>query len=86
MKDIQQFLILANYYNHFVCDFAKLAATLTALLAKNTLWNFRKRELCTFKSLKKALCNPPCLALPCLDLPFSMECDASDVAVGATLS
>ena len=59
---------------------------LTALLPKNTPWNLGKRELRTFKSLKKALCNPLYLALPCLYLPFSMECDASDMAVGAILS
>ena len=86
MKDIHQFLGLANYYNQFVCDFARLSKPPTALLAKNTLWNFRKRELYTFESLKKALCNPLYLALPCLDLLFSMECDASDLAIGAILS
>ena len=57
LEDIQQFLGLANYYNQVICDFPKLAAPLTALLAKNTLWNFGKRELCTFESLEKALCN-----------------------------
>ena len=69
-----------------MCDFARLAAPLTALLAKKTPWHFVKRELCAFKSLKKALYNPPCLALPCLDLPFSMQCDVSDFAIGAILS
>ena len=41
-----------------MCDFMGLAAPLTALLAKNTPCHFGKRELCTFESLKKALCNP----------------------------
>ena len=86
MNDIQQFLSLANYYNQFVCDFARLAMPLAALLAYSIPWHFEKYELCAFESLKKALCNPPCLALLCLDLPFSMECDASDMALGAILS
>ena len=59
---------------------------LTTLLAKNTTWHFGKRDLCALESLKKALCNPLCLDLPCLDLPFSMEYDASDMAVGAIFS
>ena len=69
-----------------MCDFGKLAAPLTALLAKKTPWHFVKRELCAFKSLKKALCNPLGLDLPHLDLPFSMECEMSNVAVGAIFS
>ena len=59
---------------------------LSALLAKSTPWHFGKRELCAFESLKKVLFSPLCLALPSLDLSFSMECDASDEAIGAILS
>ena len=86
LKGIQQFPSLADYYNRFVYNFAKLATPLTALLAKNTPLHFRKRKFCAFQSLKKALCNPLCLALSCLDLPFSMKCDANDVAIGGILS
>ena len=69
-----------------MCDFVRLATPLTVLLAKNTPWQFGKRELYTFENLKKALCNPMYLSLPCLDLPFSMQRDASNMAIGAILS
>ena len=84
MKNIQQFFSLANYYNLFVCNFTKLSVPLTALLAKNTPWHFVKRELCAFKSMKKALCNFLCLLY--LGLLFSIECDASGMVIDTILS
>ena len=59
---------------------------LNALITKNTLWHFDKRELWAFESMKKALYNPLCLVFTRLDLLFSMECNVSNVAVGALLS
>ncbi|GJP33534.1 hypothetical protein CLOM_g18063, partial [Closterium sp. NIES-68] len=42
VKELQQFLGFANYYNRFVPQYAKLAAPLTNLLKKNTPYNGRR--------------------------------------------
>jgi len=38
-----------------------------------------------FEALKKALTNPPVLALPNYSTPFVIECDASASRIGAVL-
>ena len=85
MKQVQQFLGLANYYNRFVKDFARLATPLSNLLQKGRDWKWD--DWCTesFASLKAALCSSPVLIFPRMDLPFTLETDASDFAVGGVL-
>ena len=36
--------------------------------------------------MKKEMTTQPILVLPSFDKPFTVECDASNIAVGATLS
>lgn len=38
-----------------------------------------------FDNVKSVLCSPPILAAPCMDRPFMLQVDVSDVGAGAVL-
>ncbi|CAI7786952.1 unnamed protein product [Closterium sp. NIES-54] len=44
VKEVQQFLGFANYYNRFVPNYAKIAAPLTNLLKKNTPYRWEAKH------------------------------------------
>ena len=76
---------LCNYYNKYVHHFAWLAAPLSDLLCKGTVWHWSLVKQSAFDQLWEALVTPPILYLPTLDLPFILYTDASDTHVGAVL-
>ena len=86
MHEVRSFIGLCSYYRRFVPGFAQLAKPLHALTEKNA--NFKWTEECdkAFQTLKDHLTKVPVLAYPDFDKPFILDTDASDVAIGATLS
>ncbi len=86
MKQVQQFLGLANYYRYFVENFAKIAKPLHNLVGKDRpfLWTIE----CTiaFEELKKRLTEAPILRTPDPEKEFYLYTDASGYACGATLT
>ncbi|GJP49466.1 hypothetical protein CLOM_g8665 [Closterium sp. NIES-68] len=85
VKELQQFLGFANYYNRFVPQYAKLAAPLTNLLTKNTPYKWETKHQEAVEQLKQALTSAPVLILPDPERDYVIEADASDQAVGAVL-
>ncbi|CAI7783315.1 unnamed protein product, partial [Closterium sp. NIES-53] len=85
VKDLQQFLGFANYYNRFVPQYAKIATPLTNLLKKNTLFKWEDVHQQAMEQLKTALTSAPVLILPHPEKDYVIEADASDQAVGAVL-
>ncbi|GJP75082.1 hypothetical protein CLOP_g5577 [Closterium sp. NIES-67] len=85
VKELQQFLGFANYYNRFVPQYAKLAAPLTNLLTKNTPYKWESKHQEAVEQLKQALTTAPVLILPDPERDYVIEADASDQAVGAVL-
>ncbi|GJP72182.1 hypothetical protein CLOP_g2934 [Closterium sp. NIES-67] len=85
VKELQQFLGFANYYNRFVPQYAKLAAPLTNLLKKNTPYKWETKHQESVEQLKQALTSAPVLILPDPERDYVIEADASDQAVGAVL-
>ncbi|CAI7893932.1 unnamed protein product [Closterium sp. NIES-53] len=85
VKELQQFLGFANYYNWFVPQYAKIATPLTNLLKKNTLFKWEDVHQQTMEQLKTALTSAPVLILPDPEKDYVIEADASDQAVGAVL-
>jgi predicted aspartyl protease len=84
-KHVERFMGLANYHRGFIKDFSHLAAPLYAVTGKKQfVWE--EEQIGAFSALKKALCEPPILALPNLEDTFVLDTDASDLAVGAVLS
>ncbi|GJP60702.1 hypothetical protein CLOP_g17914 [Closterium sp. NIES-67] len=85
VKELQQFLGFANYYNRFVPQYAKIAAPLTNLLKKNTPYKWEPKHQEAVEQLKQALTSAPVLILPDPERDYVIEADASDQAVGAVL-
>ncbi|CAI7831834.1 unnamed protein product [Closterium sp. NIES-54] len=85
VKELQQFLGFANYYNWFVPQYAKIATPLTNLLKKNTPFKWEDVHQQAMEQLKTALTSAPVLILPDPEKYYVIEVDASDQAVGAVL-
>ncbi|CAI7859919.1 unnamed protein product [Closterium sp. NIES-53] len=67
VKELQQFLGFANYYNRFVPQYAKIATPLTNLLKKNTPFKWEDVHQQAMEQLKTALTSAPVLILPDLE-------------------
>ena len=82
-REVQQFLRFANYYRHFIRDFAQLARPLHRLTEQTApfLWSENCQE--SFDMLRRGLSSSPVLAYP----DFTrLDTDASDVGIGGVLS
>jgi hypothetical protein len=87
---VQQFLGLCNYFRKFLQGYANLAAPLTALTSgpkngKSVPIEWSDKAQAAFDGLKQAMSTAPVLALPDWSKPFTVQCDASGVAIGAIL-
>lgn len=85
-KDIRRFLGLASWYRRFIKDFAEIAAPLSRLNRKNAKWCWSSEAEASFQSLKSSLTTTPVLSCPNFELPFQLQCDASNFAVGCILT
>ncbi|KAJ0482832.1 putative nucleotidyltransferase, Ribonuclease H [Helianthus annuus] len=84
-KGVRGFLGLAGYYRKFIKGFGSIAAPLHKLVGKGPfIWNEAAHK--AFESLKTALTSAPTLGLPDWSKPFTIECDASGVGIGAVLT
>jgi len=86
IKDVQNFLGLANYYCRFIEGFATVARLLHDLVKKDKKWEWTEKEEKAFKELKERFTKEPVLAAPDIDKKMRMEVDASDYAIGGVLS
>lgn len=86
VKDIRRLLGLAGFYQRFIRDYSKIVAPISDLLKKakqKFVWTEAAES--AFGDLKAALVSAPILGNPDFSLPFCIESDASDLAVGAAL-
>lgn len=86
VKDIQTFLGFANFYRRFIKDFARTSLPITALLRKESPWNWSKDCQAAFDTLRQLFTSAPVLIHHDPDRPSLLETDASGYAYGAVLS
>jgi hypothetical protein len=86
LKALQSFLGFINFYRRFIPAFAKIALPLTALTRKDVPFVWSPECDSAFTSLKSLVTSSPVLRIPNPSLPFVVETDASDFALGAVLS
>ncbi|KAL5524788.1 hypothetical protein ACEPAF_9934 [Sanghuangporus sanghuang] len=84
VHELQQFLGLGNWLQHFVKDYSSVIKPLTTLTGK-VEWKWGEDEQAAFEELKRHLSSPPMLAIPNNEDPFRVEADASDFATGGVL-
>ena len=63
VKEVQQFLRLANYYRRFIRDFASIAKPLHKLTEKNSSFLWTKECQQSFETLREQLSSSP---VPCV--------------------
>ncbi|CAI5463572.1 unnamed protein product [Closterium sp. Yama58-4] len=85
VKELQQFLGFANYYNRFMPQYAKIAAPLTDLLKRDTPFKWDTPHQQAMEQLQTALTTAPVLILPDPDKDYVVDAESSDQAVGAVL-
>ena len=83
---VRSFLGMCGFYQRFVADYATVAAPLTDLLSKYVPWRWDLREQQAFETLKDRLLKHTVQMVPNPAKPYVLHTDASDVALGATLS
>ncbi|GFU96186.1 transposon Tf2-9 polyprotein [Trichonephila clavipes] len=84
-KQIKSFLGCCNFYRRYIKNFAKRALPLTNLLRKDTPFEWTSETQEAFDDIKKAILNPPVLALPDPDAELQITTDASSRGIGAVL-
>ena len=86
VKQVQAFLGFANFYRHFIKDFAKHAKPLTILTKKDQSWIWEDEQEKAFQGLKNAFTTASILRIPDDENPFRLKTDSSDFTTGAVLS
>ena len=76
-KEIQQFLGFANYYQHFIKAFSRIAKPLTSLTGKEQ-WQWKPEQQEAFEEVKRCICSKPVLTIPVDNAPYHLEADSSD--------
>ncbi len=76
IHEVRSFIGLCTYYRRFVPGFSR----------KNAVFQWTEQCNKAFQTLKELLTKAPVLAYPDFEKPFILDTDASDVAIGATLS
>ncbi|PKU62169.1 RNA-directed DNA polymerase [Dendrobium catenatum] len=83
--DVRRFHGLASFYRRFIKNFSSVAAPMTELLkADRFVWSPEAQQ--SFEALKLQLSSAPTLVLPNFSQAFEVECDASNLGVGAVLT
>jgi transposase InsO family protein len=85
VSEVRSFIGLAGFYRRFVKDFSKIALPITDLMKDTKQFVWAQEQQQAFDTLKQALCSAPVLLIPDPSKPYTLNCDACDYAVGATL-
>lgn len=87
VRQIRRFLGMTNYYRRFIADFSGVTAPISDLLKgkpRKIQWTEKANE--AFNHLKKLMISAPILTNPNFNEEFSLQTDASDLAVAGILT
>ncbi|MES9884855.1 MAG: reverse transcriptase domain-containing protein [Sedimenticola sp.] len=85
IKELKQFLGLAQFYRKFIKDFSKICKPLHELTSRKKQFKWSQEAEQAFVLLKQKLINPPILQFPQFDRTFYLWTDSSDSAIGFVL-
>jgi hypothetical protein len=85
VPQILSFLGLPGFYRRFVRDFSSIAASLHELTKRDVPLTWSDSQEVVFRTLKDKLTHAHRLQLPDFNKVFKLECDASDIGLGAVL-
>ena len=86
VKDIQEFLGIANYYQWSIRDFMSIIRLLHNLVKKDQKWAWTEKQEKVFKELKKKFTKEPVLAASNLNKKMRMRVDTLDYTMKEVLS
>lgn len=86
IKDIRRLLGLAGFYQKFIRNYSEITTPITNLLKKDRKkFSWTEEAEAALGMLKTVLVTAPVLANPNFQIPFIIETDSSDLAIGAVL-
>ena len=86
VREVESFLGFVNYHRVYVKDFAEIASPLYELTGRKATFHWEKTHEIAFLTLKSKMTSTPVMAFPTMDEPFILDTDASQFAIGASLS
>jgi transposase InsO family protein len=86
VREIRRFLGMTGWYQRFIKNYAELACPLTSLLKTDVKFHWSSEASNSFNLLRNCLISAPILTTPNFSEPFTIQCDASDRAIGAVLT
>lgn len=86
VKQVRSFIGLASWYRRFVPNFALLTARLTLLTKKDQRWTWGLEQENAFHAMQDALTSAPILTCPDFNSMFTIQVDASNEGLGASLT
>lgn len=84
-KEVRSFMGTTGWYRRFIADYATIATPICETLKKGKKFEFTKEACVAFDQLKLCLSSSPVLIHPDFSKTFYVQCDASDVGIGAVL-
>uniref|UniRef100_A0ABD2X093 RNA-directed DNA polymerase n=1 Tax=Trichogramma kaykai TaxID=54128 RepID=A0ABD2X093_9HYME len=86
VKQLKSFMGVINFYSKFAQNHASLLFPLLKLVKKSVKWGWGDSENQQFEKIKALFAQEVCLAYPDPAKPYYLQTDASNFALGATLS